>query len=194
MRADDVGAVARISAQALGDKYRPAFGGGAERGIAAVLRHDVEAAEGTRHWVAEVQGQVAGAVHMMLTEDEGTGYLRAIGAELGWARALRAALVLSLLGHGRLQPDEAYIDELAVAGWARRRGVAMALLAHCADEAEAAGRARLTLWVTEDNAAGRALYDRAGFRVRRRRRWIAGRALFGSPGALLMERGLSPPR
>jgi ribosomal protein S18 acetylase RimI-like enzyme len=194
MRAGDVDAVAGISEEALRDKYRPAFGRGAGRGIAAVLRHDLEEVEGTRHWVAEHDGRIAGAVHMILSDDAGTGYLQAIGAELGWARALRAALVLSVLGRGRLEPDEAYVDELAVAPWARRRGIASALLARCADDARAEGRTRLTLWVTEDNAAGRALYERAGFRVRRRRRWIAGRVLFGSPGALFMERALSPPR
>lgn len=193
-RPDDVDAVARLTAEALGAKYRPAFGRHAERGIAAVLRRDLEGVEGTRHWVAEHEGRVAGAVHLILSEDGGADYLAAIGAELGWARSLWAALVLSVLGHGRLEPDEAYIDELAVAAWARRRGVATALLRRCEQEARAEGRSRLTLWVTQDNAAALPLYAGAGFRERRRRRWFAGRILFGSPGALFMARELTPPR
>ncbi|MGD9571150.1 MAG: GNAT family N-acetyltransferase [Thermoleophilia bacterium] len=192
-REGDVDAVAELTAEALAAKYRPAFGDHAARGIAAVLRCDLDGVEGTRHWVAEIDGRVAGAVHLVLSEDAGLDYLKAIADELGWARSLRATAVLSMLGHGRLTPDEAYIDELAVAAWARRRGVAKALLARCELEARATGRKRLTLWVTEDNDAARPLYDRAGFLPTRRRRWIAGRWLFGSPGAVFMAREL-PPR
>ncbi len=192
-REEDVDAVAELTAEALAPKYRPAFGDRAARGIAAVLRRDLEGVEGTRHWVAEIDGRVAGAVHLILSEDAGFDYLQAVAAELGWFWSLRATVVLSMLGHGRLTAEEAYIDELAVAAWARRRGVARALLDRCEEEARAAGRARLTLWVTEDNEAARPLYDRAGFRETRRRRWIAGRYLFGSPGAVFMAREL-PPR
>ena len=45
--------------------------------------------------------------------------IRAVGP---WT-ALRAVVVLSLLAHEGIRPDEAYLDELAVASWARRRGV-----------------------------------------------------------------------
>ena len=74
---------------------------------------------------------------------------------VGWPRALRAMAVLSLLGGGRVRRDEAYIDELGVAGWARRRGVGGALLGGLRAEARRAGRRRLTLWVTIDNAPAR---------------------------------------
>jgi ribosomal protein S18 acetylase RimI-like enzyme len=190
-RPGDVAAVAELAAAALEPKYRPAFGRHAARGIAAVLRDDLDD-EGSRHWVAEIDGRVAGAVHLVLSEEAGLGYLRAIAGELGWARALRASLILSVLGHGRLAAGEAYIDELAVAEWARRRGVARALLARCEHATREAGLTHLTLWVTEDNAAALPLYEGAGFRRRRRRRWIVGRALFGSPGALFMARELEP--
>lgn len=192
-RAEDIGSVAALTSEALAAKYRPAFGVFAERGIAAVLRRDLEGDGGSRHWVAEIDGRVAGAVHLILSEDAGMDYMAAIADELGWLRSLRAGLVLSLLGHGRLAPDEAYVDELAVASWARRRGVARALLERCEAEARTEGRRRLTLWVTLDNDAARPLYDRAGFRETRRRRWIAGRLLFGSPGAAFMARELAPP-
>jgi ribosomal protein S18 acetylase RimI-like enzyme len=58
-----------------------------------------------------------------------------------------------------------YVDALAVADHARRRGVATALL----DEAEALARRRgldaVALDTGLDNAAARALYEQAGFRV-----------------------------
>lgn len=189
-RASDADAVAALTAEALAAKYRPAFGRHAERGIAALLLSDVDGGGGSHHWVAEVDGRVAGAVHLVVDEDGGLDPLRAVWSAVGPWRSLRAVLVLSLLAPGRLQPGEAYIDELAVADWARRRGVARALLRRCEEEAVAEGRTRLTLWVTLDNAPALRLYAAAGFRERRRRRWITGRLVFGSPGAAFMAREL----
>ncbi len=189
-RPGDADAVAALTAEALAAKYRPAFGRHAERGIAALLLSDVDGGGTSHHWVAELDGRVAGAVHLVLEEDAGLDYLRAVRSAIGAWRALRAVMVLSLLGHGRIQPEEAYIDELAVAAWARRRGVARALLRRCEEEAAAAGRTRLTLWVTLDNAPALRLYATAGFMERRRRRWITGRLVFGSPGAAFMAREL----
>jgi ribosomal-protein-alanine N-acetyltransferase len=79
-----------------------------------------------------------------------------------------------------------------VAAWARRRGVARALLAACEAEARRVGRHRLTLWVTIDNAPARALYEGCGFRESWRRAWLIGRLVFRAPGAILMEKPLSP--
>lgn len=189
---DDAEAVAALVAEALGDKYRPALGTGAEAAIATLLRRDLANPGANRRWVAEIDGRVAGSVTMSLGRDPDEGFPAAVAEAVGWPRAIRATLVFSLLGHGRLDADEAYIDELAVATWARRRGVGRALLETCAAEAAEAGRRRLTLWVTVGNDAGRALYARAGFGERRRRRLLAGRLLFGAPGAILMERPLVP--
>lgn len=188
----DAPAIARLVAEALGDKYRPALGAHAESAIAALVRRDVRAPGAMRRWVAEIDGRLAGVVSVAIGADVDAGFPRTIADAVGWPRAVRATLVLSVLAHGRLAPDEAYVDELAVAAWARRRGVARALLETCADQARTAGRRRLTLWVTIDNAAGRALYDAAGFAEARRRRWLAGRLLFKAPGAILMERPLVP--
>ena len=189
---DDADDIALLVAEALGDKYRPALGAGAEAAIAALVRRDVAGPGANRRWVAETDGRVAGSVTMSLGRDADAGFPTTIAEAVGWPRAIRATLVLSLLSHGRLDADEAYIDELAVAPWARRRGVGRALLETCATAAAEAGRGRLTLWVTTDNAAGRSLYGAAGFRERRRRRVLAGRLLFRAPGAILMERRLAP--
>lgn len=188
----DAPAIARLVAEALGDKYRPALGARAEDAIAALVRRDVREPQTMRRWVAEVDGRLAGVVSVSIGGDVDATFPRTIADAVGWPRAIRATLVLGLLAHGRLAPDEAYIDELAVDAWARRRGVARALLETCADQARAAGRRRLTLWVTIDNDAGRGLYAAAGFAEARRRRWLTGRLLFKAPGAILMERVLAP--
>ena len=188
----DAGPVAEIVAEGLASKYRPALGGGAARGIAALLRRDLREVPSSRHLVAELDGRLAGAVHLALDAAGDTGFPSTLARELGWLAAVRATFVMSIIGHGRMAPDEAYVDELAVAEWARRRGVARALLDACAREGRRAERSRLTLWVTTDNGPARALYAAAGFRETRRRRWIAGRLLFRAPGAILMELPLAP--
>lgn len=187
---DDATAVAELVLRALGDKYRPALGRRATAGIVALVRRDIAHIPDTCRWVAEIDGRVAGSVTLVLAHDVATDVPRALADAVGWPGAVRATIVLAILGHGRLGDDEAYIDELAVDDWARRRGVAQALLDTCATAARSAGRRRLTLWVTINNDGARRLYERAGFREVRRRRWIAGRLLFRAPGAIFMERRL----
>ena len=189
---DDAEAVAAVVLDALRDKYAPALGDSALRGIAALARWEIEEVPNSRHWVAEVDARVAGVVHLAVGMDGVQGFCAALAREVGWLRAIRATLVLSTLSHGNITPDEAYIEELAVADWARRRGVARALLATCEDEARRRRRSRLTLWVTMTNDAALALYESEGFREARRRRWFVGRLLFRAPGAILMERVLGP--
>lgn len=189
----DAEAVAALVVDALADKYRPALGRAAARGVAGLVRYDIRDSEGSRYWVAQIGDRVAGSVHLVLTEERGGGAARALAADVGWLRVLRASLVFGLLGQGPLEPDEAYVDELGVAEWARRRGVGRALLAACEREARGEGRRRLTLWVTINNAAARALYERVGFRETRRRRWLLGRLVFHAPGAVFMEMPLARP-
>ncbi|MEU2681049.1 GNAT family N-acetyltransferase [Streptomyces sp. NPDC007107] len=57
------------------------------------------------------------------------------------------------------------IQGLAVAGWARRHGVARALLHAAYAEARRQGAGRLTLRVLGHNSAARALYEAEGFAV-----------------------------
>ncbi|MFJ8884389.1 GNAT family N-acetyltransferase [Streptomyces sp. NPDC102402] len=57
------------------------------------------------------------------------------------------------------------IQGLAVAGWARRQGVARALLRAAYAESRRQGAGRLTLRVLGHNTAARALYEAEGFTV-----------------------------
>jgi tRNA (guanine37-N1)-methyltransferase len=191
-REDDAAAIAAVIVDALSDKYGPALGRAAVRGVEGLVRRDIREVSSSRYWVAEVEGRVAGGVHLALADDRGAGALQTLAAEVGWTRALRAVAVFSLLGTGRVARDEGYIDELGVAEWARRRGVASALLSACEREARRVGKRRLTLWVTADNRAARPLYERYGFREAARRRWVLGRLVFGAPGAIFMELSLQP--
>lgn len=191
-RAEDAGAVADILTAALADKYRPALGRQAARAVAAEVRHDAAASDRGGYFVVELGGAVVGAAHLAVGDPAEAGFMRRLAGSVGWVAAVRAFLLLSLLGEGRGAGADGYVEELAVDASARRRGAAWALLEALEREAERAGMTRLTLWVTVDNHAARALYRRFGFRVARRRRWLLGRLVFRAPGALYLERALTP--
>ena len=64
--------------------------------------------------------------------------------------------------------DQAFVAYTAVEPQARGRGIARAMLEEAEGFARGMGRAYVSLMVTEDNAAARALYDSAGFVTERR--------------------------
>jgi ribosomal-protein-alanine N-acetyltransferase len=105
--------------------------------------------------------------------------------------ALRAFLVLSALGVRRMAPGDAYVEELAVAARARRRGVGLRLLERCEHDARRAGCRRLCLNVTSDNAPARALYEQFGMSVTGSESWYLRRMLFGAPASLVMGKRLA---
>ncbi|WP_292070921.1 ribosomal protein S18-alanine N-acetyltransferase [Brevundimonas sp. UBA7534] len=86
--------------------------------------------------------------------------------------------------------DEAEILTLAVRPSARGAGLGGRLVGQGAVRAAQAGATRIFLEVAEDNAAARALYDRAGFRqIGRRRGYYDG----GRIDALVLERDMAAP-
>jgi ribosomal protein S18 acetylase RimI-like enzyme len=80
-------------------------------------------------------------------------------------RHLRAASAVSPIP----PPDALYVDALAVAGQARRRGVARALLDHAAGLARERGCHAVSLDTGIDNQDARLLYEACGFRFRTQR-------------------------
>lgn len=190
--AADAPAVAAILAEALGAKYRPAFGRRADAAIAGAVRD--ETARGLPGFiVAEREGEPIGVIHLATqdhdrrSDDEGWS---ALVGRVGFPRAARGWVVLRSLRRAPLEADELHISELGVVSAARRGGVASALLAEARRRAALAGMARLTLWVTVDNAGAIALYEREGFTARQTRRFYLGRLLFRSPGLTLMTLSL----
>ena len=96
---------------------------------------------------------------------------------------------------GELTPpppeDGWYVDALAVAAWARRAGVARALLVDAEAQARAAGLASVALDTTLDNASARGLYEAVGFaEIGRREGGASAVARIGAPGLVSYVRAL----
>lgn len=184
---DDLDGLAALATEAFAAKYGPAFGPDARAGVRAL----VGAALGhpdMRILVAHLDGRLAGVVQLVLGPGPADAAVqRALVEAVGAARTARASLVLGLLRPPRVSAERAYLDSLAVAPWARRRGVARALVQECGHHAREARKGAVVLLVTADNAPALALYADMGFRTIARKRWWLARIAFGSPGAVIME-------
>ena len=64
--------------------------------------------------------------------------------------------------------DQAFVVYMAVERQSRGAGIGSALLERAEDEARKRGAPYMALMVTDENAAARALYERAGYRTERR--------------------------
>ena len=91
----------------------------------------------------------------------------------------------------RVMGGEAEILTLAVAPWARRRGVGLELVEAAAAEAVRRDAAALFLEVAADNPAAVALYERAGFERAGLRRAYYARPDAPSADALVLRRTLN---
>ncbi len=91
----------------------------------------------------------------------------ALVAEYDGRRAGFALLIDDMPDEVTSMP-QGFIAYMAVEPALRRHGVGSALLAAAEDEARRRGLPYMGLMVTEDNAAARALYERAGYFTERR--------------------------
>jgi ribosomal-protein-alanine N-acetyltransferase len=112
-----------------------------------------------------IEGHAATAAHWSEAD-----YARVFAAE-----PRRVALVIEekeLLGFlvGRPLGDEWEIENVAVTGPARRRGLGAALLGHFLDLARRQGARTVSLEVRESNRAARALYEKWAFTESGRRK------------------------
>jgi ribosomal protein S18 acetylase RimI-like enzyme len=184
----DAPALGALLAAALEAKYRPTLGRRAADALARVIADDL-GGPGHGYWVAAHGGRIIGAAHLAVAEDPPPhGVAARLATVIGWPRTWWALSALSILAHGPLADDEAYVGELAVAADARRQGVGVMLMDRLVSAAAERGKTRMTLWVTDDNAPARALYAQLGFSDRATRHWRVGRLVFGSAGATLMEK------
>jgi ribosomal protein S18 acetylase RimI-like enzyme len=147
------------------------FAGGRTRALALIERafaRPDNAHSADVIWVAELDGEVAGAMAAFPVEESLPRARAFLALTLRstppwhWPRTLW----LYWLG-GRASPSpparSLYVDALATGAQARRRGIATALLAEAERQAGAHGLPAVALDTTLDNEPARALYGRAGF-------------------------------
>jgi len=140
----------------------------AERALARALARAGNSASADVVWVAELDGQVAGAMAAMPFAEWSTrarSFLRVTLLSIPpwrWPNAIRLYRASS---HAAPAPPPAcfYVDSLATAEGQRRRGVARVLLDDAERQARRHGLQSLALDTWADNTAARALYLRAGF-------------------------------
>lgn len=149
------------------------------RVLRAAFRRPGSAASREVVWVAERDGEVAGAMAAFPADELERRARRFLLAVLRrtppwtWRQSIR----LHRLGAEIAPPppaDSFYVDSLATVKRHRRRGVARALLEHAEREARSRGLPAVSLETALDNAPGRALYEAAGFELAGERRPQAG--------------------
>lgn len=189
-RAGDADRVAELLSEALADKYRPAYGDRARRAIRAVMLAEI-AAGTPGYMVADAGGRVVGAAHLTCADSPYVDWRGTLRSAIGRRGTWRADAVLAFLAHGPLSPGEGYVGEVAVDPAWRRRGVGDAVMSAVEEDARRRGCDFLSLWVTAENAAARALYEARGFRHVRTRRLPLGPRLFGARRLVLMHLSLA---
>ena len=170
-RSEDARAAAVLLYESAGGLYDRYAGSPrlARRALARALEHDDTTASPDVVWVAELDGRVAGAMAAMPVD---WWAMRSRGFLSVTLRAIPpwrwpAALWLYRTGSRAapaLPANSLYVDSLATATHARRRGVARALLAEADRQAGSRGLPRVALDTFADNHAARALYRGAGYR------------------------------
>lgn len=169
-RGDDSRAATALLYESSGGMYDRYAGNRrlAERAIARALTRTGNSTSADVVWVAELDGQVAGAMAAMPFEEwtsRAHAFLRLTLLSIPpwrWPNAIRLYRASS---RAALEPPRAcfYVDSLATAEASRRRGVARALLDGAERQARRHGLRALALDTWVDNAPARALYLRAGF-------------------------------
>jgi ribosomal protein S18 acetylase RimI-like enzyme len=172
--------------------YYDAYAGGEARArslLGGVYRRRGHAASYEVCSVAEVGGALAGVVAAFPVTEGDQRARRFVTLTAPRIPPWRwPALLRHLRAAGMVSPhppiDTLYVDALAVEPAFRRRGVALALLAHAERQAMATGLGGVTLDTGLQNAPARALYEAAGFREREIRRAPSERAAraIGGPG------------
>lgn len=140
----------------------------AERTLARALERERTTASADVVWVAERDGQVAGAMAAMPYAEWAARAHRFLRATLRTLPPWRWPRALWLYrSSGRMAPEPSgtslYIDSLATHADHRRTGVATALLAEAERAAEREGLRAVALDTWQDNRAARALYVGAGY-------------------------------
>jgi ribosomal protein S18 acetylase RimI-like enzyme len=121
-------------------------------------------------WVAEVDGELAGAMVAYPYRDDAARARAFMRVALRRSPPRRWPAIARVFWSAHRHPlehspDSLYVDALAVLPRFRRRGVASALLEHAAQTAAKKGLDGLSLDTAETNDAAVALYRKAGFEL-----------------------------
>ena len=140
----------------------------AERTIARALRWEETTASADVVWVAEMDGEVVGAMAAMPYHQWTPRAQRFLRATLRSIPVWRWPPALWMYrSSGRMAPEpprtSIYVDSLATVASRRRQGVGRALLAQAERAAHHAGLRAVALDTWQDNRAARALYVGEGF-------------------------------
>lgn len=191
-RAGESAAVAPILYESSGGLYDRYAGSRrlAERAIARALERGGNTASGDVVVVAEIEGQVAGAMAAMSFVEwtpRAHAFLRTTLRTIPPWRWLGALRIYHAGGRSGAGPPEScfYVDSLATHEPYRRSGVARALLAHAERRAVELGLDAVALDTWENNHPALCLYGGAGFKELAR---TPGRG--GLPGGVLLLKKL----
>lgn len=186
-REGDRGAVGRLLALGFPDKFGPIFGPEAER-VAAVL---ADLPPTGRVYVADWGGQVVGTFTLVVESRPTPAVWPVLRRHLSFGAALRAAFLLGFLGSSHPDPETAVVEAVAVLPEWRGRGVGRRMMGEALEQARAAGRRRVTLYVVEGNEPAVRLYRSLGFQVVRAHVLWWQRWLFGTRRVLYMAKDLT---
>ncbi len=185
-RETDRPAVGHLLALGFPEKFAPLFG--RDRDRTAALLAELPAS-GTVY-VAEESGHVVGTFTLVLEERAQPGVWPVLRRHLPLPSAVRALLLLELLGSGRPDPHTALVEAVAVLPERRGRGVGRRMMAEALAQARQAGRRRVGLYVVEGNTPAVRLYTSLGFRVQKTHRLLWTRPLFRARRILYMTADL----
>lgn len=181
-RDDDRRAVGRLLALGFPDKFGPIFGREPER-VAAVL---ADLPPTGRVYVADCRGQVVGTFTLVLEPRPAPPLWPVLRRHLSFGAALQATFLLGFLGSSLPDPATAVVEAVAVLPEWRGRGVGRRMMMEALQQARAAGRRRVALYVVEGNEPAVRLYRSLGFQVVRAQPLWWQRWLFGARRVLYM--------
>lgn len=194
-RLADLPGMAAVLQDSFSDKMRAIFGSDREKVVG--LLEAIYTGPVRRGYdgvlVADRGGRIVGTLvvePLHHTPEENRTFESLAVRELGLLRMLRAAFMLWLLSH-KPGPDEAYISDLGVAADCQGEGIGGQLMTHAEQWAHMHGRARLTLWVSADNARAIHVYEKAGLAITRTRSSWLTRLTYGIRRWHFMEKSLN---
>jgi ribosomal protein S18 acetylase RimI-like enzyme len=171
-KAEDADVVAHLLYETATGMY-DIYAGGARRALrilGAAYRRRGNSASREIVWVAELDGEVAGALAAFPVTEGDRRASRFLRVTLLRTPPWKWPATLRIFHNGADStpvppPESLYVDALATDRRFRRRGVALALLEEAARLAADAGLFAVALDTAATNAAAQALYGRAGFVV-----------------------------